>query len=236
MSKPELIILDWDGVVTLDSTPAYDEKIRETLMTLEGVHIPETELTPKINNNWGKSIPAILGIVLSDTPHLIPRAIQTFRELANATFADRIRGVGGVAELLGALSAEHTLAINTAASRELVVDHVMPKLGIDPQLFKFFISAEDLKNPDTHKPDPATVRLIMRGFREIFSRHPNGAIMVGDSASDVLTAYYSGIEPVVPLTGNLDWQGAYNLGVRPNHIIKDLTHIWPVLNYYERLP
>jgi phosphoglycolate phosphatase-like HAD superfamily hydrolase len=114
---------------------------------------------------------------------------------------------------------KYSLALDTAADRPILIERVMPKLGIDPALFVEIITADELVNQAHAKPDPHTPRLLMKshGFK------PSETVMVGDSENDVLAAYHSGIEPIVVLTGNLDRRAAEALEV--DYIIEDVTHL-----------
>ena len=139
-------------------------------------------------------------------------------------FPQMIEPIEGAAETLEELSQDYQLALNTAADREVLFEAVMPRLGIDPKLFDSeLVWTADETPTAKQKPDPYAIRQILRDSGMPESR----AIMVGDSQADVLAAYFAGVEPVVPLTGNLSEEDARFHDVK--YIIEDITHIKDIL-------
>ena len=213
-----LIVFDFDGVLDLGSQEAYEYILRETLLD-SGVELPEDEVIRRINASWGSQLSNVLRELLREHPELYPKARDVLQECLWEDFPEMIRGIPGAPEKLGELALKYSLAINTAADRKPLVGRVMPKLGIDPELFAYIFTADDINNPNEYKPEPHGLRLIMKELGFL----PAQTTMVGDSDSDVLTAQFSSVEPIVVLTGNLDIEEADELGVK--YIIEDVTKI-----------
>ncbi|MBX4197178.1 HAD family phosphatase [Candidatus Saccharibacteria bacterium] len=213
-----LIIFDFDGVFNQNSTEAYREVYFETLKDV-GIELSEEEKQSRINSKWGSRSSEIVRELVKEHPELFPGAVKFSKKYLSEIFPKRLNPIPGTTELLGRLVTRFTLAIDTAADRDVLVEKVMPKLNIDPALFKEIVTAEDLADVALSKPDPHTPQLIMEklGFK------PEQTVMVGDSENDVLAALYSDIEPIVPLTGNLNREEAEELGV--NYVIADVTRL-----------
>jgi phosphoglycolate phosphatase-like HAD superfamily hydrolase len=226
-SKAErgLIEFDVDGVFNGGTQKAYSE-IYSLALEAAGVELPKEIRDERIELKWGSPSPDILAELFKDHPNAYSRGLKYYRENSADIFTEHTWPIPGVAELLDRLLAsDYCLALNTASDSEILLGRTLPSCGIDAAVFNGGIfTADNLQAGFKPKPEADIANLIMR----LNNFPPVKTWMVGDSASDVLTAYYSKIEPVVTLTGNLTQERAtQELGV--SYIIEDVTQLESVL-------
>jgi phosphoglycolate phosphatase-like HAD superfamily hydrolase len=235
-ARPGMIPLDFDGVFNTGSTEAYIDMINTTLDEV-GVEADTDSKNEVIYRQWGAPPEKIMLSFIGDNPATIKRAIQLYREKYRNEFPDRVQGVEGSVEALQELRGhKYILALNTAANREILINSVMPRLGIDPVYFEGnIIAAEDIVD-GLYKPDPYAIKILIKMNSHLGITTDN-TLMVGDSASDVLSAYLAGVEVVVPLTGNLTREIAVKeLEVWPEHVIESVAHLPEVAHQYLGAP
>jgi len=237
--KEGVIPFDVDGVLNTGSTPLYIRGIETVLETCD-IKIDPVVLKSEVLERWGRPPKRILMSLIdfaaenkSSAPdHADKMKIRRTKDFAAENYdafmaTDFIDGIGaieGAAEALEELHERYELGLNTSADRRILFEYMLPKLGIDPALFneKLIWTADDL-DENQEKPSPYVLNRILRvsGF------DARQAVMVGDSATDVLSAHFAGVEPIVPLTGNLTEEEARELGVE--FVIEDITRISEIL-------
>jgi phosphoglycolate phosphatase-like HAD superfamily hydrolase len=239
VGKEGVIPFDVDGVLNRGSTPLYIRGIETVLETCD-IKIDPVVLKSEVLERWGRPPKRILMSLIDFASENIGSApdrndmkkigqtkrfaAETYDTFMVTDFIDGIGVVEGAAETLEELHERYELGLNTSADRRILFEYMLPKLGIDPDLFneELVWTADDL---DEHqeKPAPYVLNQILRssGF------DTDQAVMVGDSATDVLSAHFAGVEPIVPLTGNLTEDEARELGVE--YVIEDITRIHEVL-------
>jgi phosphoglycolate phosphatase-like HAD superfamily hydrolase len=220
----KLIICDFDGVFNLNSMQAYYEVYSLTLKDI-GSDLDDNDAKTKIDENWGSSHIEILAALTRNAPEQLNDAIRSYEGFLAEVFPELIKPVLGAPEMLGRMAVRYTFALDTAADPNILFKKVMPKLGIKPELFQgSIITARDLHDKRLAKPDPYTVNKLLKRNGVDASE----AIMVGDSGADVLAALQAGVEPVVPLTGNLTADQAREHGVEV--IIPTITELEEVVH------
>lgn len=234
-NKEGVIPFDVDGVLNEGSTQLY---IRGIDMVLEScdIKLDPTILRAEVLERWGRPPRRIL-LSLIDFAHenqgsTDHQAINKMKRHATGLydtymatdFINDVRPVAGAQETLEELKERYELGLNTSADKSILFEHMLPKLGIDPGLFtgNLVWTADDVLEHQ-EKPDPYVINRILKasGFE------PEQAVMVGDSATDVLSAHFANVEPVVPLTGNLTEEQARELGVE--YVVPDITYLRELL-------
>lgn len=236
INKEGVIPFDVDGVLNEGSTPLYIRGIDIVLEDCD-IKLDPVVLKAEVLERWGRPPKRILMSLidfaqedrgpLSDrtkTGPLKRHAAAVYDKYMTTEFVEKIGKVDGAAETLEELSERYELGLNTSADKAVLMDHMLPKLGINPNLFNDDLvwTADDVLEHQ-EKPDPYVINKILQatGFT------PEQAVMVGDSATDVLSAHFAGVEPIVPLTGNLTEDEARELGVE--YVITDITRLYEVL-------
>lgn len=223
MSKPKLLIFDWDDVFTLGSKEGYHACLRAAVSGVGVTLDPEIE-QQRISENWGKPHPEELKALLREHPHLVPEAIRIYEKtFFEGGFVRHLTYLTGSNQLLNRLAKDYTLALATGAHPEILFDQIMPKFNV-PDVFSKVISTYELDDPEKSKPHPYMVNQIMAelGFE------PDETWFIGDAESDVLSAQAANVEPVVVLTGRLDRKAAKELNV--TKIIDDVTKLFELLS------
>ncbi len=218
-----LIEFDVDGVFNLHSPAAY-RRLFGLTMKAAGVELPPEVLEQRIEFKWGSPIIDIYGELAKDHPGALKKALEYHSKNSVDIFDQITEPVPGSGELLERLLSDgYRLALNTASDSHVLFEVTLPKCGIEPRLFNGGIATAETLKALKPKPEPDIATMIMKNN----NASPENTWMVGDSACDVLTANYSSIEPVVPLTGNLTGARASEYHVR--YIIEDVTHLESVL-------
>lgn len=224
----ELIIFDWDDVFSQGSTTGYNACYHAALHAV-GVELSPDEEAARISARWGQPHREELEGLLAEHPQLLDEAVEAYESnLFGDTFVDELTMVEGSKELLGRLSGNYIMALATGVHPQLLKERVMPKFGLQPEVFSNIVTAYDLDDPLKAKPHPLSAQLIMQSQNIT----PEYTIMVGDAGNDVRMAQAANIEPVVVLSGHLNRRQAEELGVR--HIIPDVSHLETVLDSINR--
>jgi|GEM_PF-3767749 len=231
----KLIIFDFDGVFNLESMEAYYHTYGVAMFE-SGVDLDAEVQREVIDRAWGSSHKEIILELLREAaggtrdpdsvpvvdPEFFKSVVERYEEILADDFCEMIKPVPGAALMLGRLANRYTLALNTAADPAVLLEQVMPKLKIEPEMFQGgMMMALDLVDDRRAKPKPhpyTTKKIMERNGVE-----PEQAIMVGDSGSDIETALYAGIDDIyVPLTGKLTAAEAAEYGVK---VIPDVTYL-----------
>lgn len=206
-NKDGLIIWDFDGVLNEGSPDLYYEGYYIALGAAE-CELSIEEQHARIDEKWGSSHKVIIDYVMAEKPENIPDAVEAFEDYMVRTFVERIQPVDGSTEMLGRLVAKYHLALNTAAPREALLNHVMPKLGIDQALFDAGIHTAEQFNSVHAKPSPAIINKIRSASGYPISQ----TVMIGDSVADMESARNAQVEPIaVTGTGNLNQRSVKEL-------------------------
>jgi phosphoglycolate phosphatase-like HAD superfamily hydrolase len=197
--KDGLIICDFDGVFNEGSPDLYYEGYYIALNGA-GCELSIDEQHARIDEKWGSSHKVIIKYVMAEKPEYASDAVEIFEDFMESVFTERIQGVDGSVEMLGRLASKYTLALNTAAPRNVLMGNIMPKLGIDKSFFEAGIVTADQLSSNYSKPSPHIINII----RERQGYQRSRTVMVGDSVADMESAKNAGVEPIaVTGTGNL---------------------------------
>lgn len=210
---------DFDGVYTLKSEDAYPAVFWGVLSDLD-VHVTYERLLEQLDEHWGSSMTSILENLLPERPDLWKRGKQILKESLMDLFPELITAVPGSAESTERLATQYNLALISAADRDVLLERIFPLVGLKEEYFQAGIFTADQMNTskgEYPKPDPYALNELMKRT----GATPSNTIMVGDSDTDVLSAFAAGVEPIVTLTGNLTEFEAQELGVK--YIIEDFT-------------
>jgi phosphoglycolate phosphatase-like HAD superfamily hydrolase len=224
-ANKKLIIFDFDGVFNLNSMEAYHHCYRVALE--EGdVSMAEEDQSTIINRAWGSSHRDIIAALLPPGDNRYSDVVRAYEEILGEDFAEIINGVPGAPQMLERLAGRFSLALNTAADPEVLLEQVMPKVGIEPGLFHGgMVMALNLIGDEYARPKPfpdTTQRLMERNGVQ-----PHETVMVGDSHADIQSAIEAGIDDIaVPLTGQLTRVEAQEFNVE---ILPDVTHLEALL-------
>ncbi len=237
-SNPEgLLILDVDGVLTLRSIPTFDKMFMEILDYVDS-KIDRNDAKELIQALWGRPLGSIVAELLEEEPEKIDEGLRIFRIIYSQDYLKSVKPIPNAAGILGNLAAKHTLALNTAASRDVLFNQLIPGLNIPRELFinTNIVTAESLPYKELSKPDPFTVNLLMVNN----GATPDNTLVVGDDRTDVDSALRAGVEPIMTLTGNLT-EGAAEaiadeLGINKRNIIEDISQLESLVDliFYER--
>lgn len=233
--QKKLIIFDFDGVFNLNSMEAYYHTYDKALQE-SGILMSHEKQKEVIDSVWGSSHKDIvMELLRADAgditdPDIVPRVdeaffkktLNSYEEILAEDFPEIITPVPGAPQMLGRLANRYTLALNTAADPEVLLEKVMPKVGIQPEYFQggiimaMTLTDDRIAQP---KPHPYTTNKLM----EQNNVEPDETIMVGDSGADIETAIYAGVREIyVPLTGKLTAQEAKEYGAIPLRTVTSL--------------
>lgn len=184
--KYPLIVFDWDGTI-IDSPRAIAECIREAAREA-GLRVPTHEQASHV-----------IGLGLQDSlrmavPDLPPERTMEFVGLYRKQFLAREDAMPlfpGMAQLLAALKAKHSLAIATGKSRR-GLDRALEATGLNA-LFAASRCADE-----THpKPHPAMLQELMAEF----AMAPGQVLMIGDTSHDLDMARAAGVDAIAVTYG-----------------------------------
>ena len=220
--NPQLIIFDWDDVITLGAKKGYFACYEFALDNV-GVTLPENIKTERILRKWGTNHHEELAELLQEHPERLKQAANAFEEgFFGDVFVDSLHIVEGTIQLLERLAKTYKLAVATGNHPALLGDRIVPRFGIPP-VFEIILSGYELPDSSKSKPDPYMLNTIMARLGVQSSE----TIYVGDAENDVLMARNADVEPVVVLTGHLSQAQALDLDV--DYIIPTIVSIEAVL-------
>lgn len=220
--NPELIVFDWDDVITLGAKGAYFSCYDFALESI-GITLPDNIKKQRILKKWGTNHHEELAELLQEHTELIEEATNAFEEgFFGDVFVNSLRMIDGTLETLQRLAKRYKLAVATGGHPQLLKERIMPKFHI-PQIFEMIVSGYELDDPTKAKPDPYMLDLIVNTLRVKKSE----TIYIGDAENDVLMAWNANVEPIVVLTGHLSKQEALQLGV--HYVITDITVLETIL-------
>ena len=183
----EVVIFDLDGTL-LDTIKDLGEAVNHSLSLRSlPLHSPE-EYVPMVGHGIRNLVINALPPKYKEDSPFIDRALADFREYYSSHIDVHTRPYPGMKKLVGTLS---------SAGIALAVASNKFQAGAEHLIHEFFPGTgwlEILGNrPEAPlKPDAAIIRQIM----ESYERKDAKAIMVGDSATDILTAKNGGIPSV----------------------------------------
>lgn len=228
--KDGLAVFDFDGVFNTGSQPAYYDGY-EIALNAVGSELTPEEQRLLIDDSWGSSHKVIIERVLAShpdfgsDPDLVSDAVDVFEDYMERMFAHRIEPVKGSSDMLGRLAGQYSLALNTAAPRNALLNSIMPRLDIEPAVFNAGIVTADLLSDNYTKPAPYVIGILMA--QQSFTAEQT--VMVGDSEVDMESARSAGVEPIaITGTGNLTQLAAKELGY-VRYAIGDVTELEELL-------
>lgn len=178
----DAVLFDFDGTLA-HTEPAYRRAYREMMFRFAGVEVDERELIRFVN------------LTASEFAAMFPskEMLVRFEEVYHETHHDSIEAIEGIPELLAALR---------AAGLPLAVVSLKPRrageLELDLTGLRQYLDAA-VWGDDGPRPKPAPDAAIEAASR--LGVDPSRAIVVGDSASDIIMAEAAGIPAVGVLWG-----------------------------------
>ncbi len=217
----ELIIFDWDDVITLGAKEGYFACYHAALLEV-GVVLSPAEEKKRILARWGQPFREELNELLKEHAELVGKAVEVFEKTYwGDTFINSLRVQDGVIELLPRLREKYALAVATGNHLKML-GKIIQRFEI-PEVFAQIVTSHEI-DPNKTKPHPYMLQKIM----ETQQVSPAETIFVGDAQPDVEMAQNASVEPVVVLTGHLTSEAAERLGAK--YIIEDVTKIEEALS------
>ncbi len=184
-----LLIFDWDGTL-LDSIAAIVECTHETLRKLRLPPVPDRSIRQAIGLGIRETVERF---VPGCEDELFQRIVEVYRELWLATYCHRPVLIPGAREVLEELAGEgYSLALATAKNRAGLTRD-LEKTG----LTEVFMATRTVDEAPS-KPHP---RMVLDILRELGVR-PEEALLVGDTAHDLLMAREAGVRGLGVCTGS----------------------------------
>jgi phosphoglycolate phosphatase len=184
----KLLIFDLDGTL-IDSRQDLVNSVNAALRALERAELPSDEIAAMV----GDGAPALVRRALGDSADgaLVQRGLELFLSYYREHKLDHTRLYDGIPEALDTL--QDTLQSANGARRLMSVltnkpvnpsRAIVDALGIASR----FVSVYGGNSFETKKPDPLGIKMILAetGVR------PDEAVMIGDSAVDILTGRNAG--------------------------------------------
>jgi phosphoglycolate phosphatase len=217
-----LIIFDWDDTFVTGGIEGYYQCYHAALQEA-GVALTREEEERVIHSLWGRPHKEVITQLTSSKPETFDQVVASYNEhLLGGTFLQCLSLIPGSLELLEDLKDDYILTIASAGNPTVLKEKVFPYFGIPP-VFAQVLTSRELEDPSRGKPFPDLALKILEEQHVAAEE----AVVVGDGEADVHMAQAAGIEPIVVLTGQLDWAKADDLGV--SYIIEDLTKLRSLL-------
>jgi phosphoglycolate phosphatase len=212
----ELIIFDLDGTL-IDSAPDLAASLNHTLERLGLPTYDEATIRRWVGN--GAQMLVKRALCGCDEPRdvderLFQKALPLFLEHYEGHLCERTALYPGVRETLAALRPKKRLAVATNKP-ERFVRPILEALGID--IFDMVVGGDTV---GAKKPDPAMLRYITEHFGT------RDALMVGDSANDILAAKAAAI-PCAALANGYN-QGVDLATLGPDYLLQEITELLEV--------
>ena len=92
---------------------------------------------------------------------MVDKACKIYeKEYIGNTFVSELRVLSGTNDLLKRLGQKYVLAIATGARRDMLQGRIMPHFNF-PDVFTQIVSSHDIDDPETTKPHPHALEIIM---------------------------------------------------------------------------
>lgn len=181
MPSLPLIVFDLDGTL-VDSRRDLADAANEMLGAYDALPLTEEVVGAMVGDGAARLVSRLLAARSLDVPHA--EALAQYLEMYGRRLLDHTRAYPGIPEALDVLSATGRLAVLTnkpTRATEEILD------GLDlRRRFAWVIGGD---SPLGRKPDPRGIEWLLGTA----ATDRNGAVLVGDSAADVLTARNAGI-------------------------------------------
>ena len=206
--KYRLVVFDWDGTL-IDSHSAIVECMQEASREL-GLPIPERE---RASHVIGLGLHDAMRIVAPGLPApRYPEFIDAYRRHFRAR-EDTMRPFPGMAQLVGSLQGERTLAIATGKSRR-GLDRALKATGLQRHF-----RASRCADETSPKPHPAMLLELMEELHFTAGQ----VVMIGDTSHDMQMAAAAGVDAVAVSYGAHSRQEL--LACRPLHCVSSVEEL-----------
>lgn len=214
--KIDTLLFDLDGTL-VDSVGLIMETLKKTISH----YFPSwTGTEADYLRMVGPSLADTFSEFTNDSAQ-IETMIQTYRDIYTASEFHYIRIYPGVLETLQYFHEKnYHLAIITTKFYQSAAPSIR-HFGLD-RFIDIVIALDDVTRP---KPDPESVLAAMKHFSS------RGAVMIGDSPSDLLAGQNAGI-----LTGGVDWSYKQKelLVLKPDFWLKDFRDLIALIEKYNK--
>jgi phosphoglycolate phosphatase len=184
-----LLIFDWDGTL-LDSIAAIVDCTRETLHQLGLPPVPDSSIREAIGLGIRETVERF---VPGCEDELFERIVAVYRELWLVTYCHRPVLIPRARQVLEELAGEgYFLAVATAKNRAGLTRD-LEKTG----LTEIFVATRTVDEAPS-KPHP---RMVLDILQELGVR-PEEALLVGDTAHDLLMAHEAGVRGLGVCSGS----------------------------------
>jgi pyrophosphatase PpaX len=213
LSKINTLLFDLDG--TLVNT---NEIILESYKHAFNTHLPNNAFSRQdIIDMIGPPLGEIFSMY-TKSPFKVKKMIETYREFYKRHEHEYFYLYEGVYDALKTLkSMNYNLAIVTS---KFLISAQPSLLHFDlKSLFDVIVTLDDVENP---KPDKAAVDVALNHFNNV-----DKALMIGDNASDILSAKSAGI-----LSAGVKWtikDLSVLTNVSPDYIIETMDDLFTIL-------
>lgn len=181
---PSLYIFDLDGTL-VDSAADICAAVERVL---EEFGVPAAGAAVHASVATGAPLGVMFAALAPGRP--ADKMIVRYREMYSLMCADTTVPFPGVVETLAALGSQRCAVATT--KKTWLAKLLLDKLGLDRH-FGLIQGTDDFP----YKPDPAILRRVL----EFFETPPEQALMVGDTAADMLCARAAGVRSAAVLYG-----------------------------------
>jgi pyrophosphatase PpaX len=217
MKTIDTILFDFDSTL-VDTGELIVESWQHTFRTFEGKERPRAEILRTI----GEPLSVTMAKTLPQVP--LEESLVVYREYHKEHFTGEIMCFPGIPEMLARLKEErYSLALVTSRLRGTTM------LGIEKYgLRDYFDAIITCDDTERHKPDPDPIFAAL----EIIKKKPEEAVMVGDTAFDIICAKNAGVKSVLATWGRADrgrLEGTDGNALIPDYVINKPEDLYGVL-------
>jgi pyrophosphatase PpaX len=186
------VIFDLDGTL-IDTVPLIVASHRHALATVLGRDVPERALREGIGR------PLLEQMLVFDEERA-QELFDVYREFNHRVHDDYVTAFPGMLELCDELRAR---GVPIAVATSKMLDAVLLAYAVVPGLEARIDAMVTIESTATHKPGPEPIEHAL----QLLGRSKEGAVYVGDAASDVQAARAAGIAAVGVTWGAFDYEG-----------------------------
>jgi len=214
------VLFDFDGTLT-PSLPLWVKAFHIAVEKF-GLKLTDEEVIQRFfYRNWAQ---------VAEELHF--KSMEVFRDELHRGLRIAFHEAELFPEVLSILAACKQRGLQTAlvtSAPRLIIDDVVPRLGLH-ELFDYIVCADDVKN---HKPHPEPVLMTLAALH----RAPHEAIMIGDSAADILAGKAAGTATALFMTDDHNsFHNAETLrATAPDHIFTAHRQLHDIIGLHTRV-
>jgi pyrophosphatase PpaX len=186
------VIFDLDGTL-IDTVPLIVASHRHALATVLGREVPEQALRDGIGR------PLLEQMLVFDEERA-QELFDVYREFNHRVHDDYVTAFPGMLELCDELRAR---GVPIAVATSKMLDAVLLAYAVVPGLEARIDAMVTIESTATHKPGPEPIEHAL----QLLDRPKDGAVYIGDAASDLQAARAAGVAAVGVTWGAYDYDG-----------------------------